>query len=125
MREPKVRDSLSWKKQKSRDVSTKDSGLIAEAVSSLNTFSNDGSFMSEVLGKRIDDFSSPVYENVADTSKPSEVSAAFKGELSANQLAAKAFQLRLKGKHEEAEELLVRNMAITLSLPLLMEGYIM
>lgn len=106
MREPKVRDSLSWKKQKSRDVCTKDSGLIAEAVSSLNTFSNDGSFMSEVLGKRTDDFSSPVYENVADTSKPSEVSAAFKGEQSANQLAAKAFQLRLKGKHEEAEELL-------------------
>lgn len=110
MREPKVQDSLSWgkqKSQKSRDVSTKDSGLIADAVSSLNRFSNDGSFLSELTRKQSkDDSRNPVNANVLDTIKPSEASAAFKGELSANQLAAKAFQLRMKGKHEEAEELL-------------------
>ncbi|XP_008391166.3 uncharacterized protein [Malus domestica] len=101
-REPKIQDSLSWKR---RDVSTQDSSLLAEAVANLNQFSNDGSFMSDVLRKRTDDFSSPTRENIADTSKPSEASAAFH-ELNANQLAAKAFQLRMKGKLEEAGELL-------------------
>jgi hypothetical protein len=121
MREPKVQDSLSWgkqKSQKSRDVSTKDSGLIADAVSSLNRFSNDGSFLSELTRKQSnDDSRNPVNANVLDTRKPSEASAAFKGELSANQLAAKAFQLRMKGKHEEAEELLVI-LSLSLSLSL-------
>ncbi|KAM5553023.1 CWF19-like protein 2 [Rosa sericea] len=110
MKEPKVQGSLSWGKQKgqnSRDVSTKDSAFLADAVSSINRFSNDGSFLSELIRKQTNDSRNPVNENVLDTRKPNEASAAAsKGELSANQLAAKAFQLRMKGKHEEAEELL-------------------
>ncbi|KAM2212193.1 hypothetical protein COP1_022392 [Malus domestica] len=102
MREPKVQDKFSWIRQ---DVSTQDSSLLADAVASLNKFSNDGSFMSEVLRKRTDDFSSHAHGNIAATRKPSEASAAFH-DLSVNQLAAKAFQLRMKGKLEEAEELL-------------------
>ncbi|XP_004288447.1 PREDICTED: CWF19-like protein 2 [Fragaria vesca subsp. vesca] len=110
MREPNVQGSFSWRKQKgqkSRDISTKDSALLADAVSSINRFSNDGSFLSELIRKQTNDSRNPVNENVLDTRKPSEASAAASvGDLSANQLAAKAYQLKMKGKLEEAEELL-------------------
>ncbi|KAL6194844.1 hypothetical protein ACLB2K_035919 [Fragaria x ananassa] len=110
MREPNVQGSFSWRKQKgqkSRDISTKDSALLADAVSSINRFSNDGSFLSELIRKQTNDSRNPVNENVLDTRKPSEASAAASvGDLSVNQLAAKAYQLKMKGKLEEAEELL-------------------
>ncbi|XP_050371981.1 uncharacterized protein LOC126789941 isoform X2 [Argentina anserina] len=110
MREPNVQGSISWRKQKgqkSRDVSAKDSTLLADAVSSINRFSNDGSFLSELIHKQTNDSSNPVKDNVQDTKKSSEGSAAASmGDLSANQLAAKAFQLQMKGKVEEAKELL-------------------
>lgn len=119
MREPNVQGSFSWRKQKgqkSRDVSTKDSALLADAVSSINRFSNDGSFLSELIRKQTNDSRNPVNENVLDTRKPSEASAAASvGDLSVNQLAAKAYQLKMKGKLEEAEELLVRHMQYSLS----------
>lgn len=114
MREPKVRDSLSWGKQKSQNVSSRDAGLISAAVSSLNKFSDDGSFASEFLRQQSentkgDSVNTKVQsELVVPTSeKPNEDCVSTKDAVSANQLAAKAFQLQMKGKHEEAQKLLV------------------
>lgn len=114
MREPKVRDSLSWGKQKSQNVSSRDAGLISAAVSSLNKFLDDGSFASEFLKQQSentkgDSVNTKVQsELVVPTSeKPNEDCVSTKDAVSANQLAAKAFQLQMKGKHEEAQKLLV------------------
>ncbi|KAF7117046.1 hypothetical protein RHSIM_RhsimUnG0006600 [Rhododendron simsii] len=48
MKVPKLHDSLSWGKQK-------DFGLISSALSSLNEFANDGSFMNEVNSQKDDE----------------------------------------------------------------------
>ncbi|KAJ7943029.1 CWF19-like protein 2 [Quillaja saponaria] len=114
MREPKVRDSLSWGKRKSHNVASKDAGIISAAVSGLNKFTNDGNFMSEVLTKNstevdrsdIGNVKSEKLVSLSEAEKPGEISELVKDGMSANQLAAKALQLRLKGKHEEAEKLL-------------------
>ena len=109
MREPRVQDSLSWGKRKSQPGSSSihDAGLISDTVSRLNKFSGDGSFMQEVLKSQSREArsSSPV-RNSSQSEKP-ETSFAIDPSMSANQLAAKALQLRLKGKHEEAEKLMV------------------
>ncbi|KAF7827697.1 CWF19-like protein 2 isoform X1 [Senna tora] len=121
MRAPKIQDSLSWRKRKSQ-VAAENAGIISAAASSLNKFSNDGSFMDQFCSKKKNDFDGSVQENVdsekfsIDVNKPVEMIAnikeqdphapTVKEELSANQLAAKALQLRLKGKHDEAEKLL-------------------
>ncbi|CAI0543352.1 unnamed protein product [Linum tenue] len=86
MRAPKVHESLSWGKQKKKKLSTNDANLISSAASCLNKFSNDGSFMNQLLGPNDD----------LDGSKPKQE----------DQLAAKALQFRLKGKHEEADKLM-------------------
>ena len=44
-----------------------------------------------------------------EANRPEESSAVVKNEMSENQLAAKVMQLRLKGKHEEADKLMVRH----------------
>ncbi|GLT61061.1 hypothetical protein SLA2020_337960 [Shorea laevis] len=108
MREPKVQESLSWGKRKSQNLSSKDADLISAAVSSLNKFSNDGSFMRELFQRQNNDPGGFVEsESVSSRmSQSSEGSALDNDGLSANQLAAKALQLRMKGKHEEANELL-------------------
>jgi len=120
MRAPKVHNTLSWGKRKSQNMSTKDAALVSAAASSMNKFSDDGSFMSKILGKQNKDAGSSVgsYSNQEENleskvaspkmNKPSEGSLLVKEALSANQLAAKALQLRMKGKHEEAEKLMVR-----------------
>ncbi|CAN1841169.1 CWF19-like protein 2 [Linum perenne] len=54
MRAPKVRDSLSWGKQKTPKVSANDAIIISSAASSLNKFANDGNFMNQVLGQTND-----------------------------------------------------------------------
>ncbi|GFZ12098.1 CwfJ-like family protein [Actinidia rufa] len=115
MKVPKLRDSLSWGKRKSQIMSSTDSGIISTALSSLNKFANDGSFMREITRQQKDDtggslgssYSCERVESesvVLESQKASE--CAVNQGLSANQLAAKALQLRLKGKHEEAEKLL-------------------
>uniref|UniRef100_A0A6N2MSN5 Cwf19-like C-terminal domain-containing protein n=1 Tax=Salix viminalis TaxID=40686 RepID=A0A6N2MSN5_SALVM len=118
MRAPKVHNTLSWGKPKSQNMSTKDAALVSAAASSLNKFSDDGSFLNKILGKQNKDAGSSVgsypnqEENVEskvaspEMNKPSEGSLLVKEALSANQLAAKALQLRMKGKHEEAEKLM-------------------
>lgn len=114
MREPRVRESLSWGKKKTQTTFTKDASLVYDAVSNINKFENDGSFMHEVIHKQ-SSAGGPIGENIkpnlvsVDTGRPGENGGAVKDASSANQLAAKAFQLRLKGKHEEADKLLVRH----------------
>lgn len=116
MRAPKVRDSLSWGKRRSQNMSTQDSDLISAAVSGLNKFTNDGSFMHEsncMESKEAGGSDPNVKGNVESeavlsrTNIQTENPAIVDKGLSANKLAAKAMQLRLKGKHEEADKLLV------------------
>ncbi|CAN1841167.1 CWF19-like protein 2 [Linum perenne] len=112
MRAPKVRDSLSWGKQKTPKVSANDAIIISSAASSLNKFANDGNFMNQVLGQTNDLGSSNAKLEVvsrADSSEmiqPVEGTVVIKEGMTANQLAAKALQLRLKGNHEEADKLM-------------------
>ncbi|CAN1286670.1 CWF19-like protein 2 [Linum perenne] len=54
MRAPKVRDSLSWGKQKTPKVSANNAIIISSAASSLNKFANNGNFMNQVLGQTND-----------------------------------------------------------------------
>lgn len=114
MRVPKVQDSLSWGKRK---MPAQDINLSA-AMSSLNKFSNNGSFMRDFMQKKNDDFSDPVdsldaknnrvvESNLVERSE--EEASSVKPALTANQLAAKVLQRRMKGKHQEAEKLLVGN----------------
>lgn len=114
MRPPQVRDSLSWGKRKGQYMHKKDAELVSRAVSSINKFSNDGNFMKHFIKKHdkaeVDspDASNPksceIHGSQSDSTAQKSVED--KQPLSANQLAAKAMQLRLKGKHEEAEKLL-------------------
>ncbi|RDX63717.1 CWF19-like protein 2, partial [Mucuna pruriens] len=112
MKAPKVQDSLSWGKQKRQHAAAEGADVISAAASSLNKFANDGSFMHGFVSKVSNNSDGSVLESVEsdkvslETNTPGERSAIVKNEMSANQLAAKAMQLRLKGKHEEAEQLM-------------------
>lgn len=116
MRVPKVDDSLSWRKRRGQNLSARDADaeLISSAMSNLNKYSNDGSFLHTTLGQQRNvsgdsSSSQPAHDRKVDMSeenKPREVITQVNDGLSANQLAAKALQLRLKGKHDEAEKLL-------------------
>ncbi|XP_050907428.1 uncharacterized protein LOC127120883 isoform X2 [Lathyrus oleraceus] len=98
MKAPKVQDSLSWRKRKSQFVVAEGAEIVAAAASSLNKFANDGSFMRELVSKVSGN------SDVSTTSEGSTV--AVQNKMSANQLAAKAMQLRLKGKNDEADKLM-------------------
>lgn len=115
MKAPKVHDSLSWGRRKGQKLRSEDAALISNALSNLNKFSDDGNFMNEFMNhhKRPEGGSDDVINSKTDAIREAESDSAIKiseekQPLSANQLAAKAMQLRLKGKHEEAEKLLVR-----------------
>ncbi|KAE8731905.1 CwfJ-like family protein, putative isoform 2 [Hibiscus syriacus] len=114
MRAPKVRDSLSWGKRKHQNSPAKS----AVATSTANKFTDDGNFMQEFLHKQGNDaIASGSHANddgnvvskviASETNERSEATSISKETLSINQLAAKALQLQLKGKHEEAEKLLL------------------
>lgn len=120
MRKPK-QDSLSWKRNRGQNMSLEDKSLIAEAMSGVNKFADDGSFMEKIIHLQrndaaVSDDSHANMEandhgaNEMDLKEQSscEMSSANKQVLTANQLAAKVLQLRMKGKHEEAEKLSVR-----------------
>lgn len=120
MKEPKVRDSLSWGKQKSQNISSRDAGFISAAVSSLNKFSDDGSFASEFLRQQRENTKGDSIKTkvkselvVSTSEKCIEDCVSTKDAMSANQLAAKAFQLQIKGKHEEAQKLLVGQVLVS------------
>ncbi|KAK9124319.1 hypothetical protein Sjap_013921 [Stephania japonica] len=118
MKEPKVHDSLSWRKKKGQNVSVEDTSLISAATSRLNKFADDGSFLLEAnrrMGKSAEGSSvtriarSEMINSDLDSSianKPSEDDSIVDQALSTNQLAAKVMQLRMKGKHEEANKLM-------------------
>ncbi|KAL8162753.1 hypothetical protein V2J09_014242 [Rumex salicifolius] len=114
MRAPRIDDSLSWRKKKDLHVSKKDADLISSAVSSINKFANDGNFSSEVMDEAkkpsntVRDSPNTKSEDSTDMvlDLPERKSVKDKPSLSANQLAAKAMQLRMKGQHKEAEKLL-------------------
>ncbi|KAI4384367.1 hypothetical protein MLD38_002534 [Melastoma candidum] len=114
MRVPKARDSLSWGKRRTQNMPSNDAAVISAAVSCLNKFSNDGSFMQEALLQSRDNAgvsssrepASNERPNLNETNKLSEAIPELPEGLTANQMAAKAMQLRMKGKHEEAEKLL-------------------
>ncbi|XP_009629652.1 uncharacterized protein [Nicotiana tomentosiformis] len=118
MRMPNSKDSLSWRKEKNQNISNADAGLIATAISSVNKFSNDGNFMREFMHEKSGDPSlardssnprSGVSESKPDLpvyEKTSEDGTNIKPALTANQLAAKVMQLRMRGMHDEAEKLL-------------------
>ncbi|CAA7039155.1 unnamed protein product [Microthlaspi erraticum] len=107
LRAPKTDPSLSWGKRKAQTQRQEDSKLISEAASHLNKFSNDGNFMKEVLSTREEGRSDVERTTLpsSETNKDSEWTLAGMESLSVNQLAAKALQLRLKGKVEEAQKL--------------------
>lgn len=120
MRLPNVQDSLSWGKRGKKHLSVEDNALLSAAMSNMNKFSDDGSFMDKFAIQKSNnsddpgDSSSLRSEGKTDpmsvrssTGGSKEDSGSVREAMSANQLAAKAMQLRMKGKHEEAETLLV------------------
>ncbi|KAL8254917.1 hypothetical protein R6Q59_033138 [Mikania micrantha] len=113
MRKPRLDDSLSWGKRKGQNTSVKDVGVVSSALSSLQKFINDGSFMqkfkSQQQKKNDDSFTNYSTSDMSDISKSEEPSSStpdIKTVLNENQLAAKVMQLRMKGKHDEANKLL-------------------
>ncbi|KAF5803029.1 hypothetical protein HanXRQr2_Chr06g0266521 [Helianthus annuus] len=117
MRMPRPDDFLFWGKRKNQNMSVKDAGVISYALSSMQKFTNDGSFMQQFKSQQqqqekqnddsCTDRNTHIMPDVSKSKEPLSSTADVKPALSANQLAAKAMQLRLKGKHDEADKLLV------------------
>ncbi|KAK8968484.1 hypothetical protein KSP40_PGU021928 [Platanthera guangdongensis] len=115
MKKPK-QDNLQWRSKHFKRIPLEDS-LVSEAISSINKFCNDGSFMDSINQQKKD---ADVHHNSfpdkepkafcnndlgSDTRDCSEMLLAKRPVLSSNQLAAKVLHLKMKGKHEEAENL--------------------
>ncbi|KAL6006844.1 hypothetical protein ACLOJK_032340 [Asimina triloba] len=120
MREPKVRDSLTWGKRKATKMSPEDTQLISSAAKHINKYANDGGFLDEFKQQQNNDASgsrSPISAtnegnenidigvNASKDGHSSQGGSVIKQAMTANQLAAKVLQLRMKGKIEEAEKL--------------------
>lgn len=113
MRKPKP-DSVPWKKRR-QNISSEDQALISSAVASLNKFSDDGSFMEKISNVESKNTNVSTASASADEQRdngqktPKEssnkVQLVSTQKLNANQMAAKILQLRMKGKHQEAEQL--------------------
>ncbi|XP_023748903.1 uncharacterized protein LOC111897182 [Lactuca sativa] len=112
MRVPRSDNSLSWGKKKSQSMSMKDADadVISSALASLQKFSNDGSFLNKFKSQKDDDLnlisSTNVSKSEEQSSHKQDTDTHMKPPMSANQLAAKVMQLRMKGKHDEAQKLL-------------------
>nr|GMD12570.1 CWF19-like protein 2 [Ipomoea batatas] len=119
MRVPKLKDSLSWGERKKQKISCEDTQILSSAMSSLNKFADDGSFLSKFMhppksdnsGDAVCDSSNSKPEafnelRQLESKKGSEDTSTVRPALSANQLAAKVMQLRMKGLHDEADKLL-------------------
>ncbi|XP_006650562.1 CWF19-like protein 2 [Oryza brachyantha] len=106
MRKPKP-DSVPWKRNK-HNISSEDQALISSAIAGINKFSNDGSFLEKINNlesKNAKVSTSEVDEPKSDKDSSKKAPPVSTQKLNANQLAAKILQLRMKGKHEEAEQL--------------------
>ncbi|XP_003559912.1 CWF19-like protein 2 [Brachypodium distachyon] len=111
MRKPKP-DSVPWKRNK-QNISSEDQTLISSAIAGINQFSNDGSFMEKINNHGSKNVNVPSVEahELKDSEQKLHKESSKKSfsastqKLNANQLAAKILQLRMKGKHEEADQL--------------------
>ncbi|WVZ60494.1 hypothetical protein U9M48_010507 [Paspalum notatum var. saurae] len=126
MRKPKP-DSVPWKKRR-HNISSEDQSLISSAIASLNKFSDDGSFMEKINNLENKNANLSTGGASGDEQKPlkdsgNKAPVLSTQKLNANQLAAKILQLRMKGKHEEADQLsremeaLLENQGTTLEEP--------
>ncbi|PKU65430.1 CWF19-like protein 2 [Dendrobium catenatum] len=118
MKKPK-QDNLQWRSKHFKKISLEDSSLASEAISCINKFSNDGSFMNSIINQQNEDSyvhdhsftetkeaKSINEEDLASESRDfGELLSTKMQAVSSNQLAAKVLQLRMKGKHEEADNL--------------------
>ncbi|XP_020590716.1 CWF19-like protein 2 isoform X2 [Phalaenopsis equestris] len=115
MKKPK-QDNFQWRSKHFKRICLEDS---SEAISCINKFSNDGSFMNSFINQQ------NKYSNVREhsflgtkeinnvnendlASESTDLGEALSTKIqsvSSNQLAAKVLQLRMKGKQEEAEKL--------------------
>lgn len=106
MRKPKP-DSVPWKRNR-QNISSEDQALISSAIAGINKFSNDGSFLEKINNlesKTVNVLTAEVDELKSDKGSSKKAPSVSTQKLNANQLAAKILQLRMKGKHEEAEQL--------------------
>uniref|UniRef100_A0A7N0VLQ8 Cwf19-like C-terminal domain-containing protein n=1 Tax=Kalanchoe fedtschenkoi TaxID=63787 RepID=A0A7N0VLQ8_KALFE len=107
MKAPKLHESLSWGKR--RDQNTSKSGIRPEPTATIIDSSHKLEIQQDTkpeIALKSNLLQTSKHESLSlQISKASEISASQKQTMSANQLAAKALQLRMKGKHEEAEEL--------------------
>eukprot|EP00250_Pteridium_aquilinum_P011959 c20417_g1_i1 orf=100-2475(+) len=123
MKAPQAIDSLSWKRRKGgsgQSMRAEDKEIFHAAASALNQFQNDGTFFQtfnekqEQQGVAIDqahkmtpDHQQQIERSVSSAADLMSSAQSLSTEsMSANQLAAKALQLRLRGKTKEADELL-------------------
>ncbi|KAF0915306.1 hypothetical protein E2562_035338 [Oryza meyeriana var. granulata] len=106
MRKPKP-DSVPWKRNR-QNISSEDQALISSAIAGINKFSNDGSFLEKINNIESKNTKVPIAEvdePKSDKDSSKKAPSASTQKLNANQLAAKILQLRMRGKHEEAEQL--------------------
>lgn len=106
MRKPKP-DSVPWKRNR-QNISSEDQALISSAIAGINKFSNDGSFLEKINNlesKTVNVLTAEVDELKSDKGSSKKAPSVSTQKLNANQLAAKILHLRMKGKHEEAEQL--------------------
>ncbi|KAL1565846.1 CWF19-like protein 2 isoform X5 [Salvia divinorum] len=92
MKMPKVHDSLSWGKRGRNEMSAEDSALEEKSVDQ----SSSSKFEARTDSASVDFAFRENKEDIGTSGSP----------MSANQLAAKALQLRMKGRHDEVEKLL-------------------
>lgn len=118
MKKPK-QDNLQWRSKHFKRISLENSSLVSEAISSINKFSNDGSFMDSIINQQNKDSNvhghsftgTKEAKNINEKDLVSgsrdfgEVLSTEIQALSSNQLAAKMLHLRMKGKQEEVENL--------------------
>ncbi|KAJ3673337.1 hypothetical protein LUZ60_006711 [Juncus effusus] len=110
MRRPRNDGNLNWRKKsenkgQNSNLSLENRELLNEAVAGINKFDNDGSFLDKIRnldGKKERDQSEKLEVKSSGTGTSSVSLAGTEG-LTKNQLAAKILQLKMKGKHQEAD----------------------
>ncbi|XP_065855121.1 uncharacterized protein [Euphorbia lathyris] len=96
MRAPKVHHSLSWGKEKRLKVKD-DGSFMRKIVSHHNKGAAGSTYKDENVGSKV---------TSSELNKPTESMSTLNETSTANQLAAKALQLRMQGSHEEADKLM-------------------
>lgn len=106
MKAPNVNETLSWGKKKEQSNPKGNTQPISAATACLNNIMNDGSPAAYQSSQRNSTESKPLELDFRSSGANEHIEENPETALSANQLAAKSMQLRMKGKHEEAEKLL-------------------